>query len=96
MLSSGHIEYQGSPLNYELASDITSSPEDSENKKSMQTQLAEHVAEEEVDETPIQKSSLGWVPYIFYCKMASILQVSLVLVCVTTTIRRLERLTLQF
>ena len=81
VLSSGDIVYQGSPSNYELAVDISSNPEEGEKKKLVHSQPAEHVAEQEVDEAPIQKSSLGLVPYIFYSKMASIIQVTIVLVC---------------
>ena len=82
VLSAGHIEYQGVPENYELPYDLMGSPKESENKKKTSgNATTEHVAEQEVDEAPIQKSSLGWVPYLFYGKMASWTQVALFLVC---------------
>ncbi|KAK7692904.1 hypothetical protein QCA50_004540 [Cerrena zonata] len=80
VLSAGHIEYQGVPENYELPYDLMGSPKEGESKnKTSKNATTEHVAEQEVDEAPIQKSSLGWVPYLFYGKMASWPQVALFL-----------------
>ena len=40
----------------------------------------EHVTKVEEEEAPLQKSSIGWVPYTFFARMSSWKQVWLVVV----------------
>ncbi|KAK7691634.1 hypothetical protein QCA50_005033 [Cerrena zonata] len=84
VLDAGYIKYQGPPSNYEFSSDIitsnsvtpveSTSPDTKEEKEDM--------TEEEEDETPLQKSSQGLIPYAFYSRMSTWPQVSLVLISI--------------
>ena len=76
MLAAGRVEYQGSPENYELPFDISDSPKTGPSgDKQGQGLPVEHVTEVEEEEAPLQKSSIGWVPYTFFARMSSWKQV---------------------
>ncbi|CAL1707862.1 unnamed protein product [Somion occarium] len=77
VLNVGRIQYQGPPEGYELAYDPTSDSTNSATKGATNPDIAmDQAAEQEDDEAPLQKSSIGWVPYIFYSEMTPWLQVS--------------------
>ncbi|KAK7692905.1 hypothetical protein QCA50_004541 [Cerrena zonata] len=79
VLAAGRVEYQGSPTNYELPFDISDTPRpDMDKSGTKQSSPTEHVPEEEEEEAPLQKSSIGWVPYIFFSNMATWTQVGLI------------------
>lgn len=81
VLAAGRVEYQGSPENYELPFDISDSPKTGPSgDKQGQGLPVEHVTEVEEEEAPLQKSSIGWVPYTFFARMSSWKQVWLVVV----------------